>query len=622
MPMTDFAPMLQRLGAAHRTDVERVALLRARGRVLAERLSAGALAVNANAGESAGVDLAPGHRLVAADLGALAAVGVAEVPVARRPTVAVFTGGDALRPPGSSLAPGERFDACRALLMALLQDAGLEPTAWPILPGDPSRAASALADAAQAFDLIVACVEADPEGRPRWAPLLEGERAADVVQIPLESDAGAMRIALAAPLGARAPRSVCLMLPEDVEAIAKTWASTGARLIDAMQGVVERDAPTSMAIELDAVEAHDRVDAGAPLIDVREPDEHALGVPAGAIALPLSALEAGAALPAALRVGQGAVLLLCASGKRSLRAATLLRERGYANAVSVRGGVIAWQAAYDGAGAAAALTADALERYDRHLRLAAVGVDGQKRLLAARVAIIGAGGLGSPAAFYLAAAGVGTLALIDDDRVERSNLQRQVLHTDASVGALKVESARERLLALNPAIRVEAVAARVGPDNVESVLRGADVVIDGSDNFAARYLVDAACRELGIPLVYGAVERFTGQVSVFDAGRRRGVAPCYRCLFPEPPGADAAPNCAEAGVLGVLPGLIGLLQATEALKLVLGIGEPLVGRVLTVDALTMRFRTLDLPVDADCPGCGAKARFDGYRAIETFCANR
>jgi molybdopterin/thiamine biosynthesis adenylyltransferase len=237
------------------------------------------------------------------------------------------------------------------------------------------------------------------------------------------------------------------------------------------------------------------------------------------------------------------------------------------------------------------------------------------------VLIVGAGGLGSPAAFYLAAAGVGTLVLVDDDRVDRSNLQRQILHVDASVGTSKVQSARERLLALNPSIVVEAIEARVESHNVDTLLAGADVVIDGSDNFPARYLLNSACVQRGVPLVYGAVERFTGQASVFDAGRRRGEAPCYRCLFPEPPGADAAPNCAEAGVLGVLPGLIGLIQATETLKLLLGRGEPLVGRVLTVDALAMQFRSLSLKADPDCPECGAAATFAGYEAIAAFCAH-
>jgi molybdopterin/thiamine biosynthesis adenylyltransferase/rhodanese-related sulfurtransferase len=625
---------LLRLGAAHRTDTERVPLLRARGRVLADAV------ITVRSGLRA--ELRSGHRLTATDLGALAEAGHAEVPVARRPTVAVFTGGDGLRPPGVPLAPGERFDACRALLMALLQEAGLEPVAWPILPAAPDRAEGALADAAQAFDLVIACVEADERGDPRWAPLLATDSAHDAIPMALTpaspgSPSAPPLRAWAAARGARAPRSLCLLLPEDAATVANAWSSTGARLIDAMQGVVERgeevraaSRPPSPggfaaegrdALELDVAEAGARFAAGATLIDVREPHEHALGVPDGAIALPLSQLESGAAaLPAALASGKAVALLLCASGQRSLRAAALLRTRGVAAAFSVRGGAAAWQA--ERGSSPGALGADALDRYDRQLRLAGVGAEGQRRLLDARVVVVGAGGLGSPAAFYLAAAGVGTLALVDDDRVERSNLQRQILHTDRAVGVPKVASARERLLALNPSLRVDAVEARVGPDNVEALLRGADVVIDGSDTFAARYLLDAACRELGIPLVYGAVERFTGQVAVFDAGRRRGAAPCYRCLFPEPPDAEAAPNCAEAGVLGVLPGLVGLLQATEALKLILGLGEPLVGRVLTVDALSMRFRTLELPVDARCPGCGADARFDGYAAIDTFCASR
>ncbi|MGL6291016.1 MAG: molybdopterin-synthase adenylyltransferase MoeB [Silanimonas sp.] len=378
--------------------------------------------------------------------------------------------------------------------------------------------------------------------------------------------------------------------------------------------------------DIDVSDASALLAAGARLYDVREPEEQALGLPEGAMPLPLSQLETDVGLAP----GSGApVLLICAKGQRSQRAAVLLRERGIEDVRSLRGGLEAWRAARlpmaavdMSVPAPSVLDADALERYDRHVRLAAVGAKGQQRLLASRVVIVGAGGLGSPAAFYLAAAGVGRLVLVDDDRVERSNLQRQILHVDAAVGTSKVASARERLRALNPRIAVDAIDARVTPDTVESLLRGADVVIDGSDNFATRYLVDAACLRLGLPLVYGAVERFTGQVSVFDAGRQRGRAPCYRCLFPEPPGADAAPNCAEAGVLGVLPGLVGLLQATEALKLLLGIGEPLVGRLLTIDALTMRFRELALDADADCPGCGAHARFDGYAAIETACASR
>ncbi|HSX59868.1 MAG TPA: ThiF family adenylyltransferase, partial [Tahibacter sp.] len=219
---------------------------------------------------------------------------------------------------------------------------------------------------------------------------------------------------------------------------------------------------------------------------------------------------------------------------------------------------------------------------------------------------------------YLAAAGVGTLRLVDDDRVERSNLQRQVVHAEARVGMRKTESARMALSALNPRIRIELVDERVLAANVERCLEGADVVIDGADNFPTRYLLDAACRRLAIPLVYGAVHRFTGQVSVFDA--RRAESPCYRCLFPEPPSAADAPNCAEAGVLGVLPGVIGLLQATEAIKLMLGRGAPLVGRLLCYDALAASFRELRLGRDPGCPGCGRDALFHGYEDIAQICA--
>ena len=267
------------------------------------------------------------------------------------------------------------------------------------------------------------------------------------------------------------------------------------------------------------------------------------------------------------------------------------------------------------------LDADFAERYSRHLRLPDVGLAGQRKLEAARVLVVGAGGLGSPAAFYLAAAGVGTLRVADDDVVDRSNLQRQILHVDARIGIPKVASAATALSALNPRTRIEALQERITSANVERLLEGIDVVVDGADNFPARYLLNDACVNLGKPLVYGAVQRFEGQASVFDAGRRRGEAPCYRCLFPYPPSAAEAPNCSEAGVLGVLPGTIGLLQATEALKLVLGIGEPLVGRLLCYDALDARFRELRLPRDPQCPGCGADAVFTGYADVARVCAS-
>jgi sulfur-carrier protein adenylyltransferase/sulfurtransferase len=355
--------------------------------------------------------------------------------------------------------------------------------------------------------------------------------------------------------------------------------------------------------------------AGAVLIDVREDAERAPGTPAGALGISRGFLE--------LRIHEQVpepgrrVLLLCGSGQRSLFAAEALQRLGYADVASVAGGYAAWLAAglpVQRGG----LDADSSERYSRHLLLPEVGVEGQARLGAARVVLIGAGGLGSPAALYLAAAGVGCLRLIDDDRVERSNLQRQVLHADARVGMRKTESARMALAALNPRIELELVNQRLLAANVEECILGADVVIDGADNFPTRYLLDAACRQLRLPLVYGAIHRFTGQASVFDA--RREDSPCYRCLFPEPPSAAEAPNCAEAGVLGVLPGVIGLLQATEAIKLLLGRGTPLVGRLLCYDALAATFRELRLSRDPACPGCGRDAVFHGYADIARICA--
>ncbi|MHB1059165.1 MAG: molybdopterin-synthase adenylyltransferase MoeB [Rhodanobacter sp.] len=354
---------------------------------------------------------------------------------------------------------------------------------------------------------------------------------------------------------------------------------------------------------------------GSLLIDVREDAERAAGTPIDALGLSRGFLE--------LRIEQlepnrnRSLLLLCGSGQRSLLAAEALQRLGYRQVGSVAGGFDRWKA--EGLPVfGSALDADAAERYARQLRLPQVGEAGQARLANAKVVLLGAGGLGSPAALYLAAAGVGQLTLIDDDRVERSNLHRQVIHADARVGMAKTESARIALLALNPRIRVEARGERLQAGNVERLLAGHDLLVDGADNFPARYLLSAASRRLKLPMVYGAVERFGGQLSVFDP--RRDDSPCYRCLFPEPPAAADAPNCSEAGVLGVLPGIVGLLQATEALKLILGLGEPLVGRLLSFDALGMHFRETRLPRDLDCPGCGAAAAFGGYEDIARLCA--
>lgn len=350
------------------------------------------------------------------------------------------------------------------------------------------------------------------------------------------------------------------------------------------------------------------------LIDVREEHERAGGMVKDSIGAALAHIEKTISQIAPDQRQE--LLLICGSGRRSMTARDLLQQRGYVDVFSVCGGIERWRREglpLIGAG----LDDDASERYSRHLLLPEVGVGGQRRLLDSRVALIGAGGLGAPVAMYLAAAGVGELTLIDDDVVERSNLQRQVIHREATIGTRKVESAKAMLTALNPRLRVNVQAARVVAVNVEELIRDHDVVIDGADNFPTRYLLDAASRRLGIPLVYGAVHRFTGQVSVFDP--RRDDSPCYRCLFPHPPSVAEAPNCSEAGVLGVLPGTIGLLQATEALKLLIGIGDALVGRLLCYDALAARFRELALPRDPDCPGCGKRAPRLGYEDIERVC---
>jgi molybdopterin/thiamine biosynthesis adenylyltransferase/rhodanese-related sulfurtransferase len=369
--------------------------------------------------------------------------------------------------------------------------------------------------------------------------------------------------------------------------------------------------------EISPAEALRRQRSGVVLIDVRESHERATGFAEGARGIAKAELEAQpqAELPAL----DAEVMLICQSGRRSLQAAQVLREAGYVRVASVEGGTTRWIAE------GLPLTRpegdfDFYDRYSRHLRLPEVGEGGQRRLQSARVAMVGAGGLGSPAAYYLAAAGVGTLVMADDDVVDRSNLQRQILHTEDRIGVAKVESARIALSALNPTVAIEAFPERITADNVERLIADADVVIDGADNFPVRYLLNDACVKLGKPLVYGAVHRFEGQVSVFDAGRHRGQAPCYRCLFPEPPPPEAAPNCSEAGVLGVLPGVIGMLQATEAVKLILGIGDSLAGRLLNFDALAMKFRETRLSADPECPVCAAGREFPGYIDYVQFCA--
>jgi molybdopterin/thiamine biosynthesis adenylyltransferase/rhodanese-related sulfurtransferase len=343
---------------------------------------------------------------------------------------------------------------------------------------------------------------------------------------------------------------------------------------------------------------------GVVLVDVRDPQERVAGAAEGAVSVPRCDL---AARIAALVPDRAApVLLICASGQRSLAAAAELADLGYAAVRSVAGGFTRWRR--EGLPVSAPRTSDGVdwERYSRQVALPEVGEAGQRRLLQGRVLLVGAGGLGSPAALYLAAAGVGHLTVVDDDRVERSNLQRQVLHRDADTGAPKVQSAVSALQGLNPGVEVTGAAVRIDAGNAGRLIAGHDVVIDGSDNFATRYAVNDACVALGIPNVHGSVFRFEGQVTVFWPARPGAPGPCYRCLYPQPPPPELAPSCAEAGVLGVVPGVIGLLQAAEALKLLLGAGEVLVGRLLQFDAWRGRVDEFDVRRDPDCASCAAR----------------
>lgn len=358
--------------------------------------------------------------------------------------------------------------------------------------------------------------------------------------------------------------------------------------------------------------------AGASLLDVRDPHEIAQGSPAGAERLARSVLEFR--IEQVIEDFQGTVLVTCGSGQRSLFAADELKRMGYRDVRSVAGGFERWKSEGLPFEMPRLLDTDARERYARHLVMPEVGEPGQLRLLESRVLLIGAGGLGSSAAMYLAAAGVGALGIVDHDVVDRSNLQRQILHTDDRVGLPKVASAREAVQARNPAVRVEEYPVRLERGNVEEILAGYDLVVDGSDNFPTRYLVNDACIRMRIPNVHGSVFRFEGQVSVFWPSREPGPGPCYRCLHPQPPPAELAPSCAEAGVLGILPGVIGLLEAVEAIKILLGSGDPLVGRLLHYDALSAKFSEFALDRNPECPYCAEGKEFPGYANYEEFCA--
>ncbi len=357
--------------------------------------------------------------------------------------------------------------------------------------------------------------------------------------------------------------------------------------------------------EISPREAFDAMGSGAVLVDIREADEVSQGSPRDAHRIVRGFLE----LQIEDRVPEldHTVLLMCAGGARSLFAARDLLDLGYSDVRSVAGGYAAWKADELPTEIPRTLSDSARRRYSRHLLIPEVGETGQLKLLESKVLLIGAGGLGSPAAFYLAAAGVGTLGIVDDDVVERSNLQRQILHTDERVGTSKVASAQATLEALNPETDILPFAERLVAENVERIFKDFDLVVDGSDNFATRYLINDACLKLGIANIHGSIFRFEGQVSVFWPNGPEPDGPCYRCLFPDPPPPELAPSCAEAGVLGVLPGVIGTLQAIEAIKILLQIGQPLIGRLLVYDALQQRFMELAAHRNPQCPSCGDAA---------------
>ena len=332
---------------------------------------------------------------------------------------------------------------------------------------------------------------------------------------------------------------------------------------------------------------------GTVLLDVREPDEFAQGAIPGAVHIPRGQLESQ--VENRLPDHDAPVVIYCAGGVRSVFAARTLAEMGYADVVSMAGGFDRWKDEGRAWTTPRTLAPEQRNRYHRHLLLPEVGEEGQQKLLDAKVLLLGAGGLGSPAALYLAAAGVGTLGIIDMDVVDASNLQRQILHNTGRIGTSKVESARATIELLNPDVEVVAYEARLGADNIMEILSGWDIVVDGADNFPSRYILNDASVKLGIPVVHGSIFRFEGQVTVFDP--RNG--PTYRDYIPVPPPAELAPSCAEAGVLGVLPGIVGSIQALEAIKLILGLGDSLSGRILAFDALEMSFREFRIKPDPD-----------------------
>ena len=358
-------------------------------------------------------------------------------------------------------------------------------------------------------------------------------------------------------------------------------------------------------------------------LDVREKEEYRAGYIPGAVSIPRGFLEIQ--VEGRLPDKSAKIVAYCAGGTRSALAARTLAELGYTNVETANPGFVRWKDLGYPIDTPPQLTETQRDRYSRHLLLPEVGEVGQAKLLKAKVLLIGAGGLGAPAGLYLAAAGIGTLGIVDADTVDASNLQRQVIHSTSRVGMSKVDSAEIVIKDLNPDVKVVGYKERVDSSNVERIFGDYDVIVDGTDNFPTRYLVNDASVFLGKPVVHGSIFRFDGQLTTFvpeSAAKKLGIAagPCYRCLYPEPPPPHLAPSCQEAGVLGILPGVVGLLQATEAIKLILGRGEPLVGRLLTYDSLKMKFRELKLRRSPECPVCGPNPSITSYIDYEGFCA--
>jgi len=366
---------------------------------------------------------------------------------------------------------------------------------------------------------------------------------------------------------------------------------TPRELLNAAKQAIREVEPSDVAARLDYYR----------ILDVREPDEHEQGAVPGAVHIPRGNLEFS--VESRLTDKHAPIAVYCAGGVRSAFAAKTLQDLGYTDVVSVIGGFNKWKDEGLTWTTPRTLNPDQRNRYQRHLLLPEVGDEGQLRLLDSKVLLLGAGGLGSPAALYLAAAGVGTIGIIDMDVVDASNLQRQVLHNMDRIGMRKVDSAKQTLTAINPDLNVRTYDVRLGADNVLDIIDGYDVIVDGTDNFPTRYLVNDAALVKRIPVVHGSIFRFEGQVTIFHPY----VGPCYRCMIPEPPPAELAPSCAEAGVLGVLPGIIGSIQAIETIKLLLELGEPLVGRLLTYDSMDESFRTFKVRRDPSCPACGEDA---------------